>query len=380
MACILKVPTPGSKGVVTFTTQERNRAIFNRPILQDAIRSLKGNWVVGLHHNWHDHALNYNPLFDFHMAGEEDLKEVSGKAIPLIPMDACNFVPGCFKPRAVEKFWDVLYVARAIYFKRIPVFFQAIKNLFAEGNKYRVLHICPVPPFKKVDVKKSLFNIREIYDEMFTEEEKKYFTLLTTTYRDPFPFDLPALETFYRLTRVFVHTANEERRCRVAAYAWASGIPVVAWDCVGSVLPRKIRQPPYYYEVKNDEEFSILLKKAIKDNPSVQEEGNPAQKVVGSAYTKDILIKHLCTYLKQETSSLSLKDFALENLDIRLGRHHEIDVPPHGVSTPLLQFIQILRDQNISEFIKSEDPEKEFEKAFPSAVQNNFFKKLGLWK
>ena len=72
VACLLKVPSGTEKGVVTFTTQERDRFIRPFTVFRNAVESLKKGWVVGLHHNWHDHRFQYDPLFDFSMAGEGD--------------------------------------------------------------------------------------------------------------------------------------------------------------------------------------------------------------------------------------------------------------------------------------------------------------------
>ena len=98
MACLLASPGVDTLGAVVFTTPERDQLINGFADVRRAVEQLKSRYLIGLHHNWHDHALRYDPLFDFHMAGEEDLKEVDGVSVPLVPMDACNFVPPCFTP------------------------------------------------------------------------------------------------------------------------------------------------------------------------------------------------------------------------------------------------------------------------------------------
>src|SRR5438445_662701 len=111
MATILKAPSGSSRGVVVLTTPERDRVIFEQPDARTALEGLKARWVVGLHHNWHDWEFRYEPVFDFSMAGDGDLVEVDGRDVPLVELDACNFVPPYFSPGG-EDFWDVLYVAR----------------------------------------------------------------------------------------------------------------------------------------------------------------------------------------------------------------------------------------------------------------------------
>lgn len=105
MACLIKAPSEGSKGVVVFTTQERDRVIRPDRQFAERVAALKDRWLIGLHHNWHDYAFTYDPLYDFSMAGEEDLREVNGREFPLIPLDACNFVPSYFSPARSDRFW-----------------------------------------------------------------------------------------------------------------------------------------------------------------------------------------------------------------------------------------------------------------------------------
>jgi len=102
MACIIKKPTEKSKGVITFTTQERDKVFaVDRDSLQSLIE-MKDRWVVGLHHNWHDYNFRYNPVFDFSMAGPGDL---GSSEVPLIPLDACNFIqPPYFSEEPTKKY------------------------------------------------------------------------------------------------------------------------------------------------------------------------------------------------------------------------------------------------------------------------------------
>jgi len=164
MACILKVPSKHSKGVVTFTTQERDNVILKDTALGEGIESLKSDWLIGLHHNWHDYYFHYNPLFDFSMAGEGDLKEINNVKFRLLKMDACNFSPACFYPGGTEKFWDILYVARAVTFKNIPEFIEIIRHLYDAAMRCRVLLICAVPPDEEGGAASAQY--RALYDEL----------------------------------------------------------------------------------------------------------------------------------------------------------------------------------------------------------------------
>ena len=359
MACLIKAPANGAKGVVTLTTPERDRLVFEFADVRNRVNALKSKYLVGLHHNWHDYTLNYDDLFDFHLAGEEDLREVNGKNIPLISMDACNFSPDFFQPGAeIEKFWDVLFVARAVEFKGIPEFFSAIRRLYDEKKFIRVMFVCPVPPDSGPG---SLRNIRNLYDAMFFGVEQEIFTLLTIEFRYPFPLDLPTLSRFYRASRIFVHSAPDERRCRVAAYAWASGMPVVGMAPVGSVLKKSMRHSPYFFEITSYDEFPEQILLAL-EAATKGFDFSPLQAEVATAKSVErfeLLISD--TFTKAGLLAPSSGGW-LNGLDIRLGRHHGLSAGVNRVEQDIAGFLDYLNsatDADMQELNKCIDPELE---------------------
>lgn len=376
MACILKAPSEQSSGVIVLTTQERDHQINKDPALRAAITQLKDRWLIGLHHNWHDTKFKYDTLFDFSMAGEGDLVEVNGKGVPLVPMDACNFVPDMFEFSTGEKFWDILYVARAVYFKRIPEFFNCIRRLYDNGHKYRVLFICPVPPYEKSEEKTVFYKIRDIYDKMFTEQEKDLFTLLTINYRYPFPFDLETVAHFYRSSKVFVHTADDEKRCRVAAYAWASGLPVVGMDCVGGLLAPQARCAPYFFEPKRYADFPAQIVKAISSLPALEWDQSLMRETFSESVTTDVLNHWLNKMAIRRDIKYNLDGLSRMNLSLRLGRHHSGVAGPNSLKTKLADFVNwmSINEAKLADFLVAVDPERLMETSVkPSGI-------TGLWK
>lgn len=363
MACILKASTERAKGIVVFTTQERDKLILPNQKLQDKILHLKSRWVIGLHHNWHDYQFVYNPLFDFSMAGEGDLKEIDGKEFFLIPMDACNFVPEYFRPSRGEKYWDILYIARAVYFKKIPEFFSCIKELYKQKKYYKVLFICSIPPYDKKEEKTVLYDVKQLYINLFNEEEKKHFTFLGLDYGYPFPINRETLAFFYRCSKIFVHFAKDERRCRVAAYAWASGLPVIAMNPIGSLLTPFYKTPPFFYEAQNYNHFPSLIEKAldgIRDYSQVRKV-TQVKKLFSEKYTIKILSKKISTYYKYHMLEENKNKLMFIDLDLRLGRHHGFGNNPNNISQSLLNFVLYLGRGKLHAFQNAttqKDPEK----------------------
>ena len=362
MACILRAPSANSSGVLVITTPERDLQIKKSGELRSKLESIKNTWLIGLHHNWHDHQFKMDPIFDFSMAGEGDLREVNGSHFHLLPMDACNFVPQAFQPSHGEKFWDILYVARAVYFKRIPEFFDCIRRLYDQGHRYRVLFICPIPPYDPNDEKTVFYKIRETYDSLFTEDEKNLFTLLTIDYRYPFPFDLESLAFFYRSSKIFIHTADDERRCRVAAYAWASGLPVVGMECVSGLLSSENRRKPYFYEVRKYADFPSKIKAALNDFSSMNWDQTEMDKHFNEIQSINHLDQLISSIAKTKNMPYLSGGLAGKNLSIRLGRHHNGNHGPNSLKTSLSDLIQQISLQPIDcQIINSADPEIELQ-------------------
>ncbi len=362
VACILKLPGTHGKGVVTFTTQERDLFILPDRRLQDRIERLKSAWLVGLHHNWHDWSFRYNPLFDFSMAGEDDLRVSGGKEVPLVPMDACNFIPPCFMRRNEgEKFWDILYVARAVFFKKIPEFLQIIRRLYDNGHPLRVLFLCPIPPYDRKSRKTSYRDIRREFEALFTPEERHRFTLITFEADYPFPLDLETLAHFYRSSKVFVHAPDDERRCRVASYAWAAGLPVVGMDCVGSLLPSELRRPPIFYRAESHARFDEAILAAL----GVPSESSSAREEATLFFSPEESLRKLLLHLRaqMERTGAAWEESSLfvEKLDIRLGRHHADMTGPNHLRPGIAAFLDLLEDRSQWASLSGPDPERRFE-------------------
>lgn len=285
-----------------------------------AIESLKSRYIVGLHHNWHDFSFVYDPVFDFSMAGDADLIERSGRVFDRTPIDCCNFVPEMFfLPRNPEPFWDVINVTREAFFKGHAEFLEAIREIYDRGRRLRVLHLCPVPRAKPGE--NSLPEIRRLHEAMFSMEERRRFTLITMDWDHPRPLDLETLAFFYRAARVFVHTAPDERRCRIAAYAWANQMPVVARDNVASILPDEFRKPPFWFGYQENEKLPDAILAALEsraepdDWDAVRQTFRPQN---AAARLSDFLDKLAAGRGKV----MSPEPINPSHMDFRLGRHH----------------------------------------------------------
>ena len=247
-------------------------------------------------------------------------------------------------------------MARAVAFKGIPEFFLAIRTLFDQGHRLRVLFICPLPSDKGPG---SMRDVRKQYESLFSDAEQGLFTLLTIDFRYPFPFDLETLGHFYRSSRVFAHSALDERRCRVAAYAWASGLPVVGMAPVGSVLSPSLRRPPYFFEIADYADFPTRILEAIaisKTKPNF----DVVRDEISSEQSIAVFNEHIDRIFTSRDWLLAAGEGWYEGLDIRLGRHHGLSVGTNRLNQDLgalFQYLLIMDDTQTAVLRTAADPE-----------------------
>ena len=366
MACILKIPTNNTKGVITFTSEERNKFILRDKRLQQRIIDLKHKWTFGLHHNWHDFKFNYLPIFDFSMAGETDLIEVNNQPFHHVPIECTHFSPSHFEFSTDSLMWDILYVGRAVHFKRIPEFFQIIRDLYDKGLMYRVLFIAPMPPqcADKTPNKSCFCDIREVFEKMFNSEERMLFNLMTIDYEYPFPFDIETLSHFYKSSRIFVYTSDDESRPRTVAYAMASGMPTVLMKSVASLLPKEKQIRPFVFLANSFGEYPELIREAISHTMS-------------DVYTKENMIDginefdagHNLNKLQEILNRKYQIDLfendkqysSLNDLNIRLARHHGFGDNSNSIGWSLDSFLNYLEHRSLEDMqedIRKEDVER----------------------
>jgi glycosyltransferase involved in cell wall biosynthesis len=374
MACLIKLPTRAGKGVLSFTTQEE-KVLRADHLLIESLRRLKSKYLVCLHYNWHNHDCKPDDLFDVHLAGEEDLVVTNGRPVERIPLDACNFTKRVFDRSAGEKTWDILFVARAVNFKGIPDFLKAIRELYDAGRMLRVLFICPMPPYRRSDRSTTLYDLREVYERGFTSAEQDLFNLVILRDRYPFFFDRQTLAHFYKSSRIFVHTAPDERRCRVAAYAWCCGMPLVGKASVAAILPRRLRCEPNFFEVAEDGSYAAQILRALESAGSV--ELLPLQHELSEKFTIRSLEDRLREVFLRRGEHFEGPILA-ENLDIRMGRHHGFGDGTNSVDMSLEEFMDkasALTGEANSGLPAQPDPEKYIvgEKKVPPAFVDRSF-------
>jgi glycosyltransferase involved in cell wall biosynthesis len=308
MACIIKLPSENSKGIISFTSAEHREVI---PQIKDFLNQQRENWVYLLHHNWQ--PCYHDDFYDSSMCNIIDLQN-GGECLD---MDCCNFSPDIYSPSTNEKIFDVLYIARAVSFKRIKTFFDICKQLLQINPNIKILFICSIP-----EIDCDPLDPKSIYLNMFTREERKNFLALFFDYDYPFTVSKEFLAHFYKSSKIFLHAANEERHPRVCSYAWASGIPVVGYKNLATFLPAQFQTQPFFYQVNHDGEYVDAILKAL-DNTMPYDD---IKYYVSEKYSVEIFKNKLKNLYGNHNLTFDEDNMYLKNLDFRMGRHCSISL------------------------------------------------------
>ena len=356
MACILAKPTKKNKGILSVTTSELDQIMRKGDLVDEALE-IKKSYYLGLHYNWHPVDFEISSDFDFHFLESKDAIFLKGHE-PLLEMDACNFTPTCFSNTRNNPIWDVLIVGRVASFKRPFKTIETLRELFDKGHLLKTLWICPMDLEKPED--RSLVNA---YESMFSQSEKELFTLLNPQANYPFTFSREELSLFYRSSRSFVHFADVETRCRVAAYAFCAGIPVIGNSAISNILPVEIATEPTFFEVKNDDYVSAILRAISEPMPINQRD---CIKVLSESSSIHRMVANMNRCINPPVAFVASQFFS-KNLDIRLGAAHTGNSSSNSYGMDLVKFMKSLRETRANTFyesivINSTDPESEMEK------------------
>lgn len=351
MACIIKLPGE-SKGIISFTSQERDKLIYKSPTLQRLLKESSNKWLYLLHHNWQ--PCQHDDFFDASLCNHMDLTN-KGECLD---MDCCNFSPMEFMPRSSSDKWiDVLYVTRVVSFKRLNVFFDICKKLLDKNKDIKIVLIASIP---EVDCDPK--NPKQIYLEKFSREERRRFLAIFFDYDYPFSMDKYYLSNFYNSSKTFLHTSNNEYHSRVCSYALACGVPVVGYKSLVSFIGTDNLKEPLFYDVKNDSEYISQIENAIENHKSF--EHDVIKNVVCEDFSIHTFKNRLSSLFQKKGLTFVDEHFFPKNLDFRLGRHLKISLGDNSLD---ISIEELMSNYKIGyELSGEEDLEVEIEKRINS--------------
>lgn len=252
MAHIFKHPEGKNKGIVVFTHKEifyfvkywkktRFEALNH---LQDKLmpktelqvffknhfKKIREKYLVGMHFGWYQHDQPTYDFVDFYMAGKGTVSWKEGSDPFHIPMNSRNFIEPFYENRHYQqKYWDLICVASVNRIKNMDLLLKSIRKIYDLGKMIKVLLV--VPSKHSEPEKKFYTHLIDDYKEMFSEEERKYLTIIKLSRELSFMgMSQYQMVHFYNSSKVFTLFTQLEGESRVIAEALLCGLPVVVKD------------------------------------------------------------------------------------------------------------------------------------------------------
>ncbi|MFT4598576.1 MAG: glycosyltransferase involved in cell wall biosynthesis [Bacteroidia bacterium] len=248
MAHILKKPTAENKGVLLLTHKEI--AYFGKGLKQirypavnnitnkffplDKFKSyyakkfeqISQKYFIGEHFGWYHRDYGTKPFIDFYLCTESTVTFKEPGKVVTIPLSSSSFINKIFENKGYNKIYDVMCVSHSGKNKRLKDFVYAVRKLYDEGYKYRVLLINKESILE--NSKGHYVELEDDYHRLFSAEEKQLFTLVRIKGSLSL-LGLPsqAISEFYNLSKVFALFSEQEGEPRAISEALICGLPVV---------------------------------------------------------------------------------------------------------------------------------------------------------
>ena len=344
MACIIKMPSEKSKGVISFTNIEYFSQIKERAAALKLINCLKKSWVVCYHPNWEDHHFVDDGVFDcvLNVGSSFSFDKSSNGKKNLIGTCSNRMAPSEFNSIPTSrKCWDFCHVSRDQRSKNILGFFRVVKKALEKKQNLTGILIISVSD------KKRMVKIRHEYETIFSIKERHQFEFVTLTYNLPFPLSKKTLAHFYNFSKVSLNTHLNEPHGRVVGYSLASGLPVVGYFPISEMVEKNYRKPPYFFLCNQGDEEG-LASRLCEAVDYVQETYNEE---LHADMAKNFSELEQGYFLKRQLSeifSLDLDLWNLYSLDLRLSWHYILKSSVNSFNVSVYELLVYLNESKVS--------------------------------
>lgn len=222
MACLLKKPEQGSKGILIFNQKEWEAFCYIKNL-----ERVKDRYVFGCHVGrfWKncDWSASQIAQFDFYMSSRNQLPlNFPGKVIEI---NSRNFTPEIFTYQGEEKDIDILWINKPHPVKNIEKFLISLKQLFTTYGKFKTVIIAAVSPNELkspnqfFDVGSYVNSNRDVFGDSVT--------LIRTKGEGNEGAPNHTMADFYKRAKIFVFYSQAEGESRVVTEALCCGCKVV---------------------------------------------------------------------------------------------------------------------------------------------------------
>lgn len=218
----LKPHKIGTPGVLVFSHKEY-KLLFNKKLENKNLNKLKKKYFIGIHWGASEDNIIKNNQIDFHLSLPGLIPE---KIIPkneIIELTTRNFLSRDYKNNHLEKNYDIITIGRKVKAKRYLEFFLIIKKVMENKPDLKVMIVAP----EDEKPKKSTFDylFEENFNEIFSEDEKKNFTIYSS---NKFLGRKEIIKLLNK-SKVFLFTSIREGVAKVTGEAALCGLKILVF-------------------------------------------------------------------------------------------------------------------------------------------------------
>ncbi len=329
MAHIFKRPSKTSRGIVILTHKELKYfgglatsskwSFFSTTPLDKLILLSKKDYFFGVHFGWyHPKPIDLPSWVHFALAADSIAQFTSAQMI--IPLSSSHFTPKIMVPKPVEKYWDIVCVAKATKAKNLDLFLREIRKIYDLGYNYRVLLLVASNQFEQ-EMPNMYATLVDDYYELFSASEREYFTLLKTDASLGFQgLSYSVISHFLNQSRVFTLFSQREGASKAVKEALLCGLPVVAYSGLegGALNPLDNTNSVLFDDF---EDAHLALIEAVKGSFRFNVNSNKLRGEIGEVASLELLKAYFSELFEQYGQEFDGELINTDNLNRRLPAH-----------------------------------------------------------
>ena len=338
MAHIFKLPEEGNKGIIVFTHKEWPWLLQNA---QSVLLDLRKYFFLGWNQGTYFGRIQMPSVVDFAFTSPNCISFPDNGNTQSIELLDRNFINSEFRDLNIsDRHFDFITVARAIKLKNLPAFMKSVKKLYTEGESYKTLLVVPKSENENPD--KYDTDIVDLYNDLFTEEERNNITLLRLSGELGFLGIPPeTLNWLYNNTKVLYIGSDSEGGCRVVHEALLAGCDVVYWKDHRGPLKDYLNETNSVAFDSYDT-IDVALKESINNYKYYEGKGSQYNELLSETHSIEKLTPHFEELYTRHNQKFDGKLINCNKLANRLPAHH-LDVEWHDDEFPTADILSVSR-------------------------------------
>lgn len=298
--------------VVTFLLAKLRRAFFRRHL-----ETLRSSYFIGIHWGMFAENVETPDWVDFHMAAKGT---ASFKGEPfVIPLNSANFTPKIMAPQAVEKYWDIICVAKNDNKKKYDELLCSVRKIYDAGFEYKILFVVASNLYEPAS--RYYSSLLSDYNSNFSAAERELFTIIKTHPETGFQgFSYTFLSRLYNSSKVFTLFSQKEGASKAIKEAQLCGLPVVVKsDLAGGGRDFLNESNSCFFDSYESAHEALI--KAVKNYESLRPDSEELARMLREDFTLDELKRYFAALYASQGRCFDGELLNTDALNRRLPAH-----------------------------------------------------------